>query len=159
MKKIILLCTCCLCILVHANAQTGKTDSIPPPPPTSEYPNERENVIFERVEVEASFPGGDKKWREYLQNNLNANVPIDNNAPDGVYMVIVQFIVDRNGKISDVRALTAHGYGMEQEVVRVIKKGPEWKPAVQSGRVVRAYRKQPVTFEVVTKKRKRKNKD
>ena len=107
---------------------------------------EDENTVFTKVEVEAQFPGGEKEWKRFLERNLEANVPIDNNAPEGTYSVVVQFIVDKEGIISDVRALTSHGYGMEEEAMRVIKKGPKWTPAVQNGRQVKAYRKQPITF-------------
>lgn len=109
---------------------------------------EDENKIFDKVEIEAGFPGGDIAWRKFLTNNLNAEVPIDNGAPSGKYTVYVQFVVDKEGNISDVRGLTNNGYGMEQEAVRVIKKGPKWTPAVQNGRNVKAYRKQPITFVV-----------
>jgi protein TonB len=109
---------------------------------------EDENKIFDKVEVEAKFPGGDAKWRQFLERNLNPNAPVDNGAPDGTYTTVVQFIVDKEGNISDVKALTSHGYGMEDEAVRVIKKGPKWEPAIQNGRQVKAYRKQPITFQV-----------
>jgi protein TonB len=56
--------------------------------------------------------------------------------------------VDKEGNISDVRPLSSHGFGMEEEAMRVIKKGPKWSPAVQNGRQVKAYRKQPITFVV-----------
>ena len=111
--------------------------------------NVHEDSVFRKVEIEASFPGGDRIWRSYLERNLNANVPVDNKAPEGTYTVIVQFIVDKNGEISDINALTNHGYGMEQEVIKVISKGPKWSPAIQDGKPVKAYRKQPVTFSVV----------
>ena len=107
-----------------------------------------ENKIFDKVEIEASFPGGDSKWRQYLERNANGQVATDNGAPEGTYTTVVQFVVDKEGNISDVRALTNHGYGMEEEAVRVIKKGPKWTPAVQNGRQVKAYRKQPITFQV-----------
>jgi protein TonB len=109
---------------------------------------EDENQVFTKVEVEAKFPGGEKEWKRFLERNLEANVPVDNNAPEGTYTVTVQFIVDKEGNISDVRALSSHGYGMEDEAIRVIKKGPRWEPAVQNGRQVKAYRKQPITFVV-----------
>lgn len=109
---------------------------------------EDENKIFDKVEIEAKFPGGDSKWRQYLERNLNPNTPVDNGAPEGTYTVVVQFVVDKEGNISDVRPLTNHGYGMEEEAARVIKKGPKWEPAVQNGRQVKAYRKQPITFQV-----------
>lgn len=108
------------------------------------------NKVFEKVEIEASFKGGEAAWRKYLERNLNANTPVDNNAPEGTYTVWVQFIVDKDGAISDVKALSNHGYGMEEEAVKVIKKGPAWVPAVQNGRQVKAYRKQPITFVVTS---------
>jgi len=57
-------------------------------------------------------------------------------------------VVDKEGNVSDVKPLTSHGYGMEDEAVRVIKKGPQWKPAIQNGRNVKAYRRQPITFQI-----------
>lgn len=109
---------------------------------------EDENKIFDKVEIEASFPGGDAKWRQYLERNANGQVATDNGAPEGTYTTVVQFVVDKEGNISDVKALTNHGYGMEEEAMRVIRKGPKWTPAVQNGRQVKAYRKQPITFQV-----------
>jgi TonB family protein len=111
--------------------------------------------IFQKVEFEANFPGGNAGWRKYLERSLNAAVPVENGAPAGTYTVVVQFVVDRAGEISDVRSLTRHGYGMEAEVMRVIQKGPQWEPAMQNGRPVKAYRKQPVTFSVIEERRKR----
>jgi periplasmic protein TonB len=107
-----------------------------------------ENKIFEKVEVEAKFPGGDSKWRQYLERTLNPSAPVDGGAPEGTYTVVIQFIVDKEGNISDVRPLTNHGYGMEEEAMRTIRKGPKWEPAIQNGRQVKAYRKQPITFQV-----------
>jgi protein TonB len=107
-----------------------------------------ENKIFDKVEIEASFPGGDSKWRQYLERNCNGQVASDNGAAEGTYQTVVQFVVDKEGNISDVKALTNHGFGMEEEAIRTIKKGPKWKPAVQNGRQVKAYRKQPITFLV-----------
>ena len=118
-----------------------------------------EYKIFEKVDIEASFPGGDQAWRMYLEKNINAQVPTDNRAPAGAYTVVVQFVVDKEGNISDVRALTHHGYGMEKEVVRIITRGPKWIPAIQNEQTVKAYRKQPVTFVVEGRSKKNKNKN
>lgn len=128
-------------------------------PDTTGNPDSSVEKVYERVEIEASFPGGDAIWRRYLERTLDASIPAKNSAPDGTYTVVVQFIVDKSGNISDVRALTNHGYGMEAEVVRVIKKGPKWSPAIQDGRQVKAYRKQPVTFMVISEKKMKKNKN
>jgi hypothetical protein len=107
-----------------------------------------ENKIFDKVEIEASFLGGDEIWNEYLKKNLNNKVATENGAPKGTYTTIVQFVVDKEGNISDIRALTNHGHGMEQEAIRVIQKGPKWNAAIQNGHPVKSYRRQPITFQV-----------
>jgi len=107
-----------------------------------------EDKVFTKVENEAQFPGGQQAWIRYLQKNLNANAPVDNGAPPGTYQVIVKFIVSKDGSISDVNAETKHGFGMEDEAVKIIKRGPKWTPALQNGRNVNAYRRQPITFIV-----------
>ena len=142
--------------IAEINQAGVKETDIPAPPVVidqgkkivEEKKEDDENKIFDKVEIEAAFPGGDIGWRKYLTNTLNANAPVDNGAPAGRYTVYVQFIVDKEGNISDVRSLTNNGYGMEEEAVKVIKKGPKWTPAVQNGRQVKAYRKQPITFVV-----------
>ena len=105
--------------------------------------------IFEKVEKEAEYPGGEQAWRKFLEQNLNPNVPVNNGAPVGKYTVYVQFVVFQDGTIGDIKPLTTLGYGMEGEVVRLLrKKSGGWEPATQGGRLVKAYRKQPVTFMV-----------
>jgi periplasmic protein TonB len=107
-----------------------------------------ENKIFTKVEVEATFPGGEAAWRNYLQKNLDANTPLDNGASEGKYTVIVKFVVSRDGSLSDVTCENDPGFGMCQEAVRVIRKTKNWTPAIQNGRNVNAYRRQPITFLV-----------
>lgn len=100
-------------------------------------------------EEKESFFGGDQyAWRKYLEKNLDAAVAVRNRAPVGKYTVVVQFVVDRQGNLSDITPLTNFGFGMEAEVVRLLKKSPPWSPAIQFGRVVDSYKKQPVTFVV-----------
>jgi len=110
-----------------------------------------DDKIFEKVEIEASFPGGVNGWMEFLQNNLKSIVPVDNGANPGIYTVIVQFIVHKDGSISDLKTLTNHGHGMEDEVLRVMKRSPNWIPAMQNGCTVTSYRKQPITFAISSK--------
>jgi|GEM_PF-435678 len=100
------------------------------------------------TEKEAYFPGEEARWKVFLQRNLDANIPVKNRAPEGTYTVIVQFVVDKEGKITDIKPLTQFGFGLEEEVMRILKKSPPWIPAIQFGRNVKAYRKQPVTFVV-----------
>ena len=107
-----------------------------------------ENRVFEKVEIEPAFPGGVTKWKQFVDANVKSTIPVQKGAPAGTYTVIVQFIVSTEGSISDLRTLTKHGYGMEEEALRVIKNGPKWLPAIQNGKKVNAYRKQPITFVI-----------
>ena len=100
------------------------------------------------VEKEAHFPGADRSWTNFLERNLNPDVAVRNRAPEGTYMVMVEFVVDKEGHITDIKPLTKFGFGMEEEVIRILKKSPQWVPAIQFGRNVKAYRRQPVTFMV-----------
>ncbi|MCC6289571.1 MAG: energy transducer TonB [Chitinophagaceae bacterium] len=123
-------------------------DTIPP----------KDSTGFKRVEKEAYFIGGDKAWIQFLSENINSKVPVKKKAPAGRYTVLIQFIVRADGTVGDVEALTNVGYGMEEEAIRVIKKSPLWVPAVQDGKKVNAYRKQPLTFSIEGKEKKSKDK-
>ncbi len=104
--------------------------------------------VYSKVDVEASFPGGVKGWEDFLRKNLNASIPVDQGAPAGRYTIFVQFLVDKDGNTSDFKQLTRHGFGMEKEVLRVLKLTGKWNPAYVDGKAVAAYRKQPITFVV-----------
>ncbi len=110
--------------------------------------NADDNKIFEKVEVESSFPGGEPAWKKYIERNLAGINPAIKGAPNGTYTVYVQFVVDKEGNISDVKALTHYGYGMEEAAINLIKKGPRWVAAIQNGNKVKAYKKEPITFTV-----------
>ncbi len=107
--------------------------------------------VFTKVEKEAKFPGGPEAWRRFLERNLNANVAADDGAPTGNYTVRVQFIVDKEGNISNVSALDPPKAcpSCGPEAVKVIKRGPKWDPAVQNGRNVIYQAIQHITFQVV----------
>jgi len=129
-------------------------DSIDVPP--VKYPGEDKGIIelpkksddpVTLVDVEACFCNGN--WKKFLEKNLRAEVPVDNGAPFGTYSVIIQFVVDLDGTVSDIKALTDHGYGMEEEALRVIRKTAKWTPGIYHGFPVKSYRKQVITFQVV----------
>jgi protein TonB len=104
--------------------------------------------VFTVVQIPAEFPGGLPAWQKYLERNLNRDLPVENGAPPGKYTVVVSFIVSKTGDISDVQAENDPGYGTKAEAIRVIQKGPKWKPAVQNGRQVIYRHKQAITFVV-----------
>lgn len=104
--------------------------------------------IFITAEIPAQFPGGFDAWKRYLERNLNAGLPAENGAQAGKYTVVVSFVVDKEGNISDVKAENAPGFGTEAEAIKIIKKGPKWLPAIQNGRKVAYRARQQVTFLV-----------
>ncbi len=111
-------------------------------------PATNDDKIFTKIENEPKFPGGNSAWRSYLQKNLNPSIPVDSGAPAGTYRVIIKFIVNKDGSISDAKPETKHGYGMEKAALELITNGPKWKPAVQNNHIVTAYKKQPITFVI-----------
>lgn len=109
-------------------------------------PENQPETIFTEVAIPARFTGN---WRSFLERNLNANIPVDNGAEPGRYTVMIQFVVDSEGNVSDIRPLSNVGFGMEEEAIRVLRKAKGWEPAIQNGLKVKAYHKQPITFEVL----------
>jgi TonB family protein len=107
---------------------------------------EVDSRIFTKAEVEAAFPGGLEGWKRFLVKNLKPDVPVKNGAPAGLYTIVARFIVKKDGTLSDVKLENSQGYGMDEEVIRVIEKSGKWTPAMQNGRSVNAYRRQPITF-------------
>ena len=102
---------------------------------------------FTKVEIEAAFPGGSPAWLRYLTKNLNYPREAVKNKIEGT--VIVQFIVDKEGRVSDVQAIMGpETGGLREEAVRVIKNCGRWMPAIQNGRQVKSYKKQPVVFKL-----------
>ena len=100
--------------------------------------------------VSFSFVGEEKEWRKHLERNINGQVPVDNGAPVGTYTTVIQFLVNTDGTTSEFKSLTNQGYGMEEEALRVIQNAQHWEPAVVNGKKVSAYKKQPVTFIIMT---------
>jgi protein TonB len=102
---------------------------------------------FVSVQIESSYPGGMPAWQRYLNKNLRFPEEAVNNEIQGT--VVVQFIVDKEGNVSDVQAIGGpDNGGLRDEAVRVIKKSGKWTPAIQNGRQVRSYKKQPITFRI-----------
>jgi len=100
---------------------------------------------FTKVEIESEYPGGASAWQRYLNKNLRYPQDAIDNEIQGT--VIVQFIVDKAGVVSDDEAIAGPNE-LRDEAVRVIKKSGQWTPAVQNGRQVKSYKKQPIVFRL-----------
>ncbi len=104
--------------------------------------------LFYTVQQEARFPGGLIAWTDYLQRNLRSELPTYNGAPVGSYTVIVSFLVDKEGNVSEVKAENDPGYGTAAEAMRAIQHSKSWLPAMQNGHAVLYRQKQTITFIV-----------
>ena len=112
------------------------------PPPIPE-----DDIILSKVEIEAEYPGGAAAWQRFLNRNLRVPQDVIDNELYG--SVMVQFVVDKEGNVSNVEGVSGQE-AMCAEAVRVIKKSGKWAPAVQNGRYVKSLKKQPfiICFEV-----------
>jgi TonB-dependent SusC/RagA subfamily outer membrane receptor len=80
------------------------------------------------------FPGGEEALAKYLDQNLNHKLPQERGGPEGKYTVVLSFLVEEDGTVSNVQARTNPGYGTAEEAIRVIKNGPNWIPAERNGK-------------------------
>ncbi len=106
-----------------------------------------EDKVFTKVEIEASFPGGDAGWSRYVKKEIESHIDELTEAGQSG-QCRVRFIVSKDGTVSDVVALTMKGSKLAEVAENAIRKGPKWTPAHQNGRHVNAYREQPVTFTI-----------
>lgn len=100
--------------------------------------------VLEPGEIEADFPGGTKAWIKYLEKNFQFPERAIQLGVRGT--TITLFTVDTAGKTTDLRTLKSIEFSLDKEAIRLIKKAPHWNPAIQKGRKVKAFRKQPLTF-------------
>ncbi|MCH5598709.1 energy transducer TonB [Niabella ginsengisoli] len=110
------------------------------------------NEVYTLVNIDASYPGGQDAWKTFLMRHIDADIPRKNGAPVGNYNAIIQFRINKNGEVNDVKAVTEMGFGMEEEAIKVIKKSDKWNPAILNGVAQTSYRKQQVSFQVLPKK-------
>lgn len=93
-----------------------------------------------------------QQWRRFLERGLQPLV--EQKAREGIagsFTVAVRFIVEKDGHVGDVKALTNYGHGIEEGVVALFKKAPVWKPGRYHGMIVRSYHTQPVTFVIASR--------
>ncbi|MFZ1530092.1 MAG: N-acetylmuramoyl-L-alanine amidase [Ferruginibacter sp.] len=108
--------------------------------------DQKPDKVFVKLEMEPEFPGGKNAWAVFLQKNLNAAMPVEEGWKAGVYKVIIRFIVRSTGEVTDVQAENYAGTKTANMCIELIKNGPKWVPGKQNGKLVNAYKKQPITF-------------
>jgi protein TonB len=105
-----------------------------------------ENKVFDVVEQMPSFPGGMGALMSWLSQNIKYPVIAAENGVQG--RVIVQFVVEKDGSITDVKVAKSVDPSLDKEAARVVKSMPHWIPGKQNGSAVRVKYTVPVTFKL-----------
>ena len=133
---------------VEGNDEVGgavlkaKEDIKAPEPPK----HVEETKIFTVVEQMPLFPGGDAALMAYLRDNIHYPTVAAENGVQG--RVVVGFVVERDGSITDVNVLRSVDPSLDREAMRVVKGMPRWTPGKQNGSAVRVKYQVPVTFRL-----------
>ena len=91
-----------------------------------------------------SFPGGDAKLREWIKKNMKYPSYAKNNGIEG--QVLVVFIVEKDGSISNAEVSWGVDPSLDQEALRIVNKMPKWKPDTQNGVAMRVKYRLPIIF-------------
>ncbi|MBQ9509795.1 MAG: TonB family protein [Bacteroidales bacterium] len=110
------------------------------------FPADEKDSVYNKPEVMPEFPGGMEAMMKYLSENLKYPETAKEKNTQG--RVLVTFIVEKNGSISDVKVVKGIGNGCDEEAVRVIKAMPKWKPGMQNGKKVRVSFAIPISFKL-----------
>lgn len=110
----------------------------------AQEPAKEEPLQWYQVQKKAEFPGGDAALDKYIVSNFNISKEANKKAKSGT--ILVSFIVEKDGSITNVRIISTRrlGYGLEEEALRVFKQMPKWKPAIQRGKPVRMSFSKPI---------------
>jgi TonB family protein len=102
--------------------------------------------IFDVVETQPNPPGGMAGWNQYLAQNLQYPAQARRMGIEGT--VIVVFVVNLDGSISDVEVLRGIGGGADEEAIRVVQNSPLWEPGKQRDRVLNTRMRLPIRFKL-----------
>jgi protein TonB len=111
-----------------------------------EPPKQEENKVFDVVEQMPSFPGGNSALMQYLSSNVRYPVVAQENGVQG--RVVVSFVVEKDGSITDVNVVRSVDPSLDKEAARVVRSMPNWIPGKQNGSAVRVKYNVPVSFKL-----------
>lgn len=108
------------------------------------FAQESEEEVFVFVETSPEYPGGEDARIKFLAENLI--YPMEAKESNIMGTVYATFVIEKDGSISTIKILRGIGGGCDEEVIRVLKKMPKWKPGMQKGKAVRTQFNMPVRF-------------
>lgn len=98
--------------------------------------------IYNRVDIHPQYPGGIAKFYEFIGQNYK--VPNVKNLKGKVF---IQFVIEIDGSLSDIKVMRDIGYGTGMEALRVLALSPKWKPGIQYGKPVRVLYSLPINIQ------------
>ena len=113
---------------------------------TSTAQTKKNNMVYDVVEVMPQFPGGQTAMLKYIMENIKYPKQIMEEGIQG--RVTVSFIVEKDGRVSNVRLLRSVQSALDKEAVRVVKSMPKWSPGKHNGKPVRVRFNLPVMFKL-----------
>ncbi len=108
--------------------------------------SKKNQKVFDVVEQMPEYPGGMQAMFKYMADNMKYPADAEKQKVEG--RVLVQFIVETDGSVSNTEVLTRVFPSLDAEAVRVINKMPKWIPGKQNGKVVRVKYVIPVNFRL-----------
>jgi periplasmic protein TonB len=112
----------------------------------SQTDNHPQDTVLIIVEQMPAFPGGEEALYKFLSTNIKYPTVAKETGISGT--VVISFIVEKNGEISNARVIKGIGGGCDDEALRVIKSMPNWSPGKQLGKPVRVQFNLPVKFSL-----------
>jgi TonB family protein len=106
----------------------------------------QEEAVFTVVEKMPEYPGGEDARIKFMVENIKYPEQAKKNGIQGV--VFVSYVVEKDGKISNVKTIRGIGGGCDEEAERVISLMPNWNPGIQKGQPVRVQFNLPVRFSL-----------
>lgn len=104
------------------------------------------NPIVDFPDIEPDFPGGYKQWINWLSDNfVYPELDLENGNQGIVYL---QFVVEKDGSITDIEIVRGVSFGIDREAKRLLKSSPNWTPGRVSGIAVRTRLRLPINFVI-----------
>ena len=108
----------------------------------------KEDTVYQIAEEMPVFPGGEQAMMKFVAENIN--YPQEAKDKEIAGRVFVSFVVEKDGSVDEVKVMRGIGGGCDEEVVRVVKAMPKWKPGKQDGKPVRVNYMMPFNFKLDT---------
>lgn len=138
-------------ILAQVDQQTSTTVEKTESSGSALAQNQKEEPIFTVVEQMPQFPGGKEAQIKYMVNSIKYPENARKNGISG--KVYVTYVIEKSGKVTDVRVLKGVDEELDKEAVRVISEMPKWKPGMEKGKPVRVQITQPIDYKLDTNKK------